>query len=84
MRDGRLLATYGYRRKPFGVRCCISTDKGRTWDTSNEIVIRDDNPTWDCGYPFTLQIDDQSMLTVYYFVDDEGTRHIAGTHWQLS
>lgn len=84
LRDGRLLATYGYRRKPFGVRCCISTDKGRTWDTSNEIVIRDDNPTWDCGYPFTLQIDDQSMLTVYYFVDDEGTRHIAGTHWHLS
>ena len=79
--DGRLLATYGYRKKPFGVRCCISIDRGRTWDTAREIVIRDDCPTWDCGYPFTIQMKDGHLFTVYYFVDGQGTRHIAGTHW---
>lgn len=81
--DGRLLATYGYRKKPFGVRCSLSADRGRTWETASEIVIRDDCPTWDCGYPFTIQLADGHLLTVYYFVDDEGTRHIAGTHWDL-
>jgi sialidase-1 len=84
LHDGRLLATYGYRKKPFGVRCCLSADRGHTWDTSNEIIIRDDSPTWDCGYPFTIQLDDQRLLTVYYFVDDQGIRHIAGTHWDLT
>jgi len=81
--DGRLLATYGYRKKPFGVRCTISEDKGRTWNNSEEIVIRNDCPTWDCGYPFTIQLGKHSLFTVYYFVDSEGTRHIAGTHWEL-
>jgi len=81
--DGRLLATYGYRKKPFGVRCSISADRGRTWGATNEIVVRDDCPTWDCGYPFTIQLEDGHLITVYYFVDGEGARHIAGTHWEL-
>ena len=81
--DGRLLATYGYRKKPFGVRCCVSSDGGRTWNTDREVVIRDDCPTWDCGYPFTIQLEGGQLLTVYYFVDEEGTRYIAGTRWVL-
>ena len=81
--DGRILCTYGYRRKPFGVRCCISNDDGRSWDSNREIILRDDCPTWDCGYPFTIQLDIGSLFTVYYIVDQDGTRHIAGTHWDL-
>jgi len=37
--DGRVLAVYGYRKKPWGVRGCISKD-GLTWDIKNEFVIR--------------------------------------------
>jgi len=81
--DGRLLATYGYRKNPFGVRCCISSDMGNHWDIDNEIIIRDDCPTWDCGYPFTIQLKSGSLFTVYYFVDQNCTRYIAGTHWNL-
>lgn len=78
-----LLATYGYRKTPYGIRCCISRDAGRTWDMENEIIIRDDAPTWDCGYPFTIVLDSGDLLTVYYLSDSEGNRHIAGTLWKL-
>jgi hypothetical protein len=78
-----LLATYGYRKIPYGIRCCLSRDAGRTWDVANEIIIRDDAPSWDCGYPFTLSLSGGSMLTVYYLADADGNRHISGTLWQL-
>lgn len=81
--NGDILATYGYRKKPFGIRCCLSKDGGRTWNSEREIVVRDDSPTWDCGYPFSIQLKNGRMFTVYYFVDQHGTRHVAGTHWDL-
>jgi sialidase-1 len=81
--DGRILCTYGYRRKPYGVRCCLSTDRGKTWDVKNEIVVRDDSPTWDCGYAFSIELKDGGIFTVYYFTDDAGTRFVSGTHWNL-
>jgi len=40
LRDGQVLAVYGYRKKPWGVRGCISED-GLTWDINNEFVIRE-------------------------------------------
>ncbi len=81
--DGRLLVTYGCRRSPYGVRCCISRDRGATWDVANEIIIRDDAPTWDCGYPFTIELAPGRLFTVYYLADAAGTRYVAGTHWTL-
>ena len=45
LRDGRLLMTYGYRRPPFGVRACLSSDYGQTWDVANEIILRMDGGT---------------------------------------
>ena len=84
LRDGRILATYGYRKKPYGVRCCISADEGRTWNLEDEVVIRHDSATWDCGYPFTIEKPDGSLFTVYYICDQIGVRFIAGTHWELA
>jgi hypothetical protein len=40
LKDGRVLAVYGYRKEPWGVRGCISDD-GLTWDLDNEFVIRE-------------------------------------------
>jgi hypothetical protein len=79
--NGDILCTYGYRKSPFGVRCCVSKDKGITWDVQNEIIIRDDCPTWDCGYPFSIELKNGKILSVYYFVDENGTRHICGSQW---
>jgi hypothetical protein len=84
LKSGELLATYGYRKKPYGIRCCLSYDFGETWDLKNEIVISDEAPTWDCGYPFTVQKPNNELLTVYYNTGHDGTRFIEGMHWSLS
>ena len=38
--DGRVLAVYGYRKEPWGVRGCVSED-GVTWDIRSEFTIRE-------------------------------------------
>ena len=40
LNDGRIVVTYGYRAKPYGIRAKISSDDGKTW--SEEIHLRDD------------------------------------------
>ena len=40
--DGRLLLVYGYRHEPFGVRGCISTDNGKTWERGQGLHHRRD------------------------------------------
>ena len=63
--DGRILCSYGYRRPPFGERACISDD-GVSWTLKNEVVLRDDAPNGDLGYPASVQLDSARVLTVYY------------------
>ena len=64
LKDGRLLMTYGYRRKPFGNQARVSEDHGRTW--SGPITISDDGAGGDLGYPSTVQLADGSLLTIWY------------------
>lgn len=78
-----VLCTYGYRRKPYGVRAVISRDRGRTWEMSAEVILRDDGALWDLGYPVSIRLKNGNLFTVYYFVGEDGVRHIAGTEWSL-
>ena len=64
--DGRILATYGYRHEPYGQRACISLDGGGTWDYRHELILRDDAPSGDLGYPASVELPDGRILTVYY------------------
>jgi Neuraminidase (sialidase) len=64
--DGRIVVTYSYRHAPYGERACVSEDGGKTWDYENEIVLRDDGPTNDLGYPATVECVDGALLSVYY------------------
>jgi len=66
LKDGRLLMTYGHRRKPFGNQARTSGDGGRTW--SDPVTISDDGAGGDLGYPSTAQLDDGSLVTVWYEV----------------
>lgn len=66
LRDGRILVTYGYRHLPYGERACISNDGGKTWDYANEIILCDDAPSSDLGYPSSVQLADGTIYTVYY------------------
>ena len=64
MRDGRLLMSYGYRRKPFGNQARISTDHGKTW--SEPITVSGDGANGDLGYPSTVELQDGTLLTAWY------------------
>lgn len=81
--NNTVLATYGYRKENFGVRCCFSYDMGLNWDIENEITLRDDSYTWDCGYPFTIEIEPNRYFTVYYITSPDGLREIWSTSWHF-
>ncbi|MFW6457766.1 MAG: exo-alpha-sialidase, partial [Planctomycetota bacterium] len=82
--DGRILLTYGYRHEPYGQRACLSEDGGDTWDYDNEIILRDDAPTGDLGYPASVQLDDGTIMTVYYQQERKDQKTVLMTsHWCL-
>jgi len=66
LRDGRLLMSYGHRRQPFGNQARISSDNGQTW--SEAMTISSDGVTGDLGYPSTVELDDNGLVTVWYEV----------------
>jgi hypothetical protein len=84
MKDGRLVAVYGYRLPPYGVRAAVSEDEGLTWQP--EIILRDDGGSWDLGYPQAIESTKGKVMAAYYFNSkddriqaDGGVRHIART-----
>ena len=64
LRDGRLLMTYGHRRKPYGNQARISSDNGQTW--SEPMILSGDGIGGDLGYPSTVELADGTLLTVWY------------------
>jgi hypothetical protein len=86
LRDGRVLCSYGYRRAPMGIRACLSRDGGRTWDIGREFVLRADGKRSgsDLGYPLTMELEDGTLLTIYYFTCGDGITHVAETRWKVS
>jgi hypothetical protein len=64
MRNGHLLMSYSYRRAPFGNQARVSIDNGRTW--SEPMTISADGTNGDLGYPSTVELDDGTLLTVWY------------------
>ncbi|MFN0171138.1 MAG: sialidase family protein [Bryobacteraceae bacterium] len=69
LKDGRILMTYGERNAPRGVHAMISKD-GRSWDKTKDIVLANDAPNTDCGYPSSIEVAPGKILTMYYQVDD--------------
>ena len=64
LQDDRLLLTYGYRDPPKGVRVCISENNGRDWSEPSDLIHDTASP--DLGYPSSVQLDDGSLITVWY------------------
>lgn len=72
LRDGRVLAVYGYRRPPWGVRACLSDD-GRTWDPARELTVREGGAAepgfrqyWHVGYPSVAQCADGTVVVAHH------------------
>jgi hypothetical protein len=64
MRSGRLVMTYGYRRKPLGNQMRFSDDHGKSW--SDAVILSGDGVSGDLGYPSTIECDDGTMVTAWY------------------
>ncbi len=83
LRDQRLLMTYGYRRHPFGNQARISEDHGHTW--SEPITLSADGHSGDLGYPSTVQLTDDSLLTVWYEqLANQPKAVLRQAHWRLT
>ncbi|MGY8768285.1 MAG: sialidase family protein [Pirellulales bacterium] len=82
LNDDRLLMTYGYRRKPYGNQARVSNDNGQTW--SDPITISEDGISGDLGYPSTVQLADESLITVWYEkMKDSPNAVLRQAHWTL-
>ncbi len=92
--NGDGLATYGYRRRPYGQRACvyqkvrenlIGGNSSGNWDIGHAIVLRDGGDSDDLGYPATVEMSPGEMLTVYYQADRPDEKpSIMATRWTLS
>jgi len=83
LQDGRILCVYGRRWPPFGVRACLSSDEGQTWEIDQELILRDDFPNGDLGYPTSAQLVDGSIVTAYYGQDNDGITCLWLSHYRL-
>ena len=82
LNDGRLLMSYGHRRKPYGNQARVSTDHGKTW--SEPVIVSGDGAGGDLGYPSTVQLGDGSLVTVWYEkLAKSSFAVLRQTHWLL-
>lgn len=80
--SGAIVLTYGWRHAPYGQRARISRDDGATW--SDEIILRDDGPDGDLGYPCSVELPNGDILTVYYQKrPGESLCSILWTQWRI-
>ncbi|MEJ7912899.1 MAG: sialidase family protein [Chitinophagaceae bacterium] len=83
LKNGSVIVVYGHRREPYGEMACVSRDEGKTWDLENQILLTG-APGRDLGYPSSVQLDDSSILTVYYQAEKQGEHTcIISTNWEL-
>ncbi|HSH94737.1 MAG TPA: sialidase family protein [Roseimicrobium sp.] len=83
LRNGNLLMSYGHRRAPLGNQARLSKDHGKTW--SEPMIISGDGSSGDLGYPSTVELEDGSLLTVWYeHLKTSPKAVIRQAHWSLS
>ena len=67
LKSGRVMTTFGRRVTPTGVGVLFSDDGGRTWNRDKEVLLTGHGGRYqDLGYPSTVQLDDETIVTVAY------------------
>ena len=79
LKSGRVFVSYGYRKEPFGIRAKICGPELEDLNAAPEIIIRNDAPNGDLGYPHAIQLKDNTILLSYYISGKDGIRIIEGT-----
>ena len=78
LKSGKTLISYGYRKKPFGIRGKICGPELEDLETAEEFILCDDAPNGDLGYPHAVQLKDNRILVSYYISGNDGIRKIEG------
>lgn len=76
LQSGKVLLTYGHRRAPFGIRARVCNAEMTDIAEAEELILRDDAPDGDLGYPNSIQLDDGTILVAYYINGKDGIRTI--------
>jgi len=63
--DGTILLNFGVRHEPYSIQGMISRDGGHTW-LKTRLLLADDLPGTDIGYPSTVRLRNGRLITVYY------------------
>ena len=80
--SGVLICTYGYREAPYGIKAMFSDDGGKTWDCGHDVYVNNVND--DLGYPSSVELEDGSILTVFYAHEsDDGPAVIMQQKWSF-
>ncbi|MDE1147850.1 MAG: sialidase family protein [Azospirillaceae bacterium] len=82
--DGRVFLVYGYRHAPYGIRARIYHPDTQQPEDGAEIILRDDGPGPDLGYPWATLLADGRVLVVYYMAGEDGIRRIDATVLELA
>lgn len=87
LKNGWLLMTYGERNPPRGARAVLSRDGGKTWDMEKKIILADDCPNTDCGYPSSVEAAKGKIVSLFYRVDDlsaaPASAKCVAAHWAV-
>jgi hypothetical protein len=68
LKSGDLLLSHGSRvgQGRFGAGVVLSKDLGKTWDEKHQVLLGWNSIGGDTGYPSTAQLDDGTIVTMYY------------------
>lgn len=72
--SGVLIGVYGYRNKPYGIRAMFSKNGGITWNS--DYVIFETLSSSDIGYPSIIELEDKSILMVFYAKDSKSNQTV--------
>lgn len=67
--SGAIVSTYSRRKQPYGIMAMVSLDGGETWE--KDLRLYENTASDDLGYPSTIELDDSTLLTVFYATDAE-------------
>ena len=83
LRDGRVFLSYGVRTdRQAGCTARVVDKELAHLNRLPDVHIRHGSKGPDCGYPWSVQLNDDRVLVVYYFTNEDGSRSIEGTIMQ--
>ena len=83
VKENKVLLSYGWRKKPFGIRVRLCDAELEHIEEGEELILCDDAPNGDLGYPHAILLPDDTVLVSYYISAPDGIRQIEGIRLEI-